>query len=93
MSVKTNAKKYEHFEFDDGTGEATPRAHDAASASAGAQARSQKHNKKHQSQWDFEDFVTPEKTRTKDLPNNQRHFGWSDDEVRDDSGDRVQNRN
>lgn len=69
-SVKTNAKKYDHFEFDDGTNEDTPRVRDTARPT----------NTKHQSQWDFEDFVTPEKTKTKVLENNVRHFGWSDDE-------------
>ncbi|OJD25984.1 hypothetical protein ACJ73_02635 [Blastomyces percursus] len=38
------------------------------------------HAKKHLSQWDFEDFVTPEKLRQKLQPQNVRHFGWSDDE-------------
>ncbi|PGH03354.1 hypothetical protein GX51_04085 [Blastomyces parvus] len=38
------------------------------------------HSKKHLSQWDFEDFATPEKPRQKVQPQNMRHFGWSDDE-------------
>ncbi|KLJ11086.1 hypothetical protein EMPG_13628 [Blastomyces silverae] len=38
------------------------------------------HAKKHLSQWDFEDFATPEKPRQKLQPQNVRHFGWSDDE-------------
>lgn len=71
MSVKTNAKKYDHFEFDDGENQDTPKVHNPARST----------NKKHQSQWDFEDFVTPEKTKTKILSNNVRNFGWSDDEV------------
>ncbi|KAJ4287968.1 hypothetical protein N0V90_011983 [Kalmusia sp. IMI 367209] len=68
MSVKTNAKKYDHFEF--GEGEDTPKARETSRPT----------NKKHQSQWDFEDFVTPEKTKPKVLGQNVRHFGWSDDE-------------
>ncbi|KAK2873502.1 hypothetical protein FQN49_002318 [Arthroderma sp. PD_2] len=37
---------------------------------------------KHLSQWDFEDFVTPEKPKQKVIRGqNVRHFGWSDDEV------------
>ena len=69
MSVKTNTKKYDHFEF--GDGEDTPKVRPTARPTS----------KKHLSQWDFEDFVTPEKTKTKVLGQNVRHFGWSDDEV------------
>ncbi|KAI9838666.1 MAG: hypothetical protein M1819_004980 [Sarea resinae] len=35
---------------------------------------------KHQSQWDFEDFVTPQKLPTKVRGQDVRHFGWSDDD-------------
>lgn len=35
---------------------------------------------KHASQWDFEDFVTPEKPRQKVRGQNVRHFAWSDDD-------------
>jgi hypothetical protein len=73
MSIKTHAKKYDHFEFDDGEGDdATPKVRETARSTTRG---------KHQSQWDFEDFVTPDKVRTKILPNQTRHFGWSDDEV------------
>ena len=71
MSVKTNAKKYDHCEFDDCHNQDTPKVHNPAKST----------NKKHQSQWDFEDFVTPEKLKTKIQSNNVRNFGWSDDEV------------
>ncbi|OAX78855.1 hypothetical protein ACJ72_06833 [Emergomyces africanus] len=109
-SVKTNAKKYNHFEFGE-----TP--HPGSSAKPQApnhfefgeaeppalKAKQEKHNhfeigdvdpssvqnnlplrphaKKHLSQWDFEDFVTPEKPRQKVLAQNVRNFGWSDDEA------------
>jgi hypothetical protein len=70
--VKTNAKKYNHFEFGQGEeDEATPKAKEAPRPT----------RTKHQSQWDFEDFVTPEKIKTKVLPQAVRQFGWSDDEV------------
>jgi hypothetical protein len=69
---KTNAKKYNHFEF--GEGEDTPKAKEG-----GDPAR----KSRHQSNWDFDDFVTPEKTKTKVLAQSIRHFGWSDDEVGD----------
>ena len=70
MSVKTNAKKYDHFDF--GDGEDTPKVRETARAAT---------RSKHESHWDFEDFVTPHKTKTKTQPNAVRHFGWSDDEV------------
>jgi hypothetical protein len=73
LGVKTNSKKYNHFEFGDNEdNEATPKGHEA----------SRPNKSKHQSQWDFEDFVTPEKTKLKVQPQAVRHFGWSDDEVR-----------
>ncbi|CAI6331571.1 unnamed protein product [Periconia digitata] len=68
-SVKTNAKKYSHFEF--GDGEDTPKVKEGHRSS----------RSHHQSNWDFEDFNTPAKTKTKILSQNVRHFGWSDDEV------------
>lgn len=71
MSIKTSSKKYDHFEFDDGENQDTPKVREPLRPI----------NKKHQSQWDFEDFVTPEKTKTKILSQNQRSIGWSDDEV------------
>ena len=72
VGVKTNAKKYNHFEFGDGND-------DQATAKVRETAHSTK--SKHMSQWDFEDFVTPEKPGTKVLGQAVRHFGWSDDEV------------
>jgi hypothetical protein len=67
-SVKTNPKKYNHFEFGEGE-EAT------------SDARPESRNKKHLSQWNFEDFVTPQKPSGKIRGQDVRHFGWSDDEV------------
>jgi hypothetical protein len=71
LSVRTNSKKYNHFDFGDGEDAPTPKAEQAARPT----------KTKHQSQWDFEDFVTPAKTKPKVLPAAVRHFGWSDDEV------------
>lgn len=67
--MKVDSKKYKHFEF--GSGE------DAMRLST-----KQTNKAKHGSQWDFSDFMTPEKphvakVRTQDT----RNFGWSDDEV------------
>jgi hypothetical protein len=72
VGVKTNAKKYNHFEFGDGNdGQVTPKVRETVHST----------KSKHMSQWDFEDFVTPEKPGTKVLGQAVRHFGWSDDEV------------
>jgi hypothetical protein len=70
MGIKTSSKKYDHFEFGDGENEDTPKGREAE----------RNVNTKHQSQWDFEDFVTPEKTKPK-VNKNQRSVEWSDDEV------------
>lgn len=67
--VKTNPKKYEHFDFAEGGEEATPKARNPATKTKG------------QAKWDFEDFVTPNKPKVKTQPQAVRHFGWSDDEV------------
>ena len=64
--VKTNPNKYNHFDFDDTHEDAKPLA---------ARPKS-----KHQNNWDFEDFATPEPTKTKIRGQDVRHFGWSDDE-------------
>lgn len=73
LSVKTNSKKYNHFEFGEGEdADATPKVRDTSRPVT---------KSKHMSQWDFEDFVTPEKTNPKIAAQAVRHFGWSDDEV------------
>ncbi|KAK2758713.1 hypothetical protein FQN54_003403 [Arachnomyces sp. PD_36] len=66
---KSHPNKYHHFEF--GNGEDGPDLKEKP-----IRPRSSKHN----SQWNFEDFVTPEKPRGKVLSHETRHFGWSDDE-------------
>jgi hypothetical protein len=66
-SVKTNPNKYKHFEFGYGEGAAPTQATTRA---------------KHASQWDFADFVTPDKPRAKVRAHEVRHIAWSDDEVR-----------
>ncbi|KAI9836513.1 MAG: hypothetical protein M1838_005014 [Thelocarpon superellum] len=71
---KANPKKYHHFDFADGSEEQDkPKPSPARPKS------------KHDSQWDFEDFVTPSKPVTKVRGQDVRHFGWSDDEVNADS--------
>ena len=66
---KPHPKKYEHFDF--GDGEDGPKAENRPKT-------------KHQSQWDFEDFVTPVKPN-KIRDQDKRHFGWEDDELVMDS--------
>jgi hypothetical protein len=68
--LKADPRKYKHFEFgsDDAQAQASP---------------SHTTRAKHASQWDFSDFVTPEKPRAtmKIRTQDARNFGWSDDEV------------
>ncbi|KAF1813704.1 hypothetical protein P152DRAFT_457072 [Eremomyces bilateralis CBS 781.70] len=67
--IKTNAKKYNHFEFGEGE-----------EVHVNQAERDAKHKAKHGSQWGFEDFATPQAPKTRVRPNEERHFGWSDDE-------------
>jgi hypothetical protein len=85
QSIKTNNKKYDHFTF--GEGEETPKTRGINIAGNGmggrkgteeAWALNRNRNDAH---WDFETFNTPDKAKTKELPQAVRHFGWSDDEV------------
>jgi hypothetical protein len=70
--VKTNSTKYDHFDFGNGEDDATPKVRETARPAT---------KSKHTTNWDFEDFVTPEKVKPKILGQAVRHFGWSDDEV------------
>lgn len=74
-ATKTNPKKYNHFEFGDGEDDKTPRGRDA-SRKEGPRDKS-----KSQANWNFEDFVTPEKINPKTQPQAVRNFSWEDDEV------------
>ncbi|KAL9100229.1 MAG: hypothetical protein Q9163_004368 [Psora crenata] len=69
--MKPHPTKYHHFEF--GNGDDVP----AADAD--------RPKSRHQSQWDFEDFATPQKPPTKPRPGDQdkRHFSLDDDQVMD----------
>ena len=70
MVIKPDPKKYDHFEFGHGMNE--------KQKPLAARPKS-----KHQNNWDFADFMTPDKIRTKVRGQDVRHFGWSDDEVLD----------
>ena len=76
--IKTDARKYNHFEFGD--------------SEEVANDRKERPKSTHASQWDFEDFVTPSKPTASLRPNEQRHFGWSDDEAEDASAASVPKR-
>lgn len=68
-TVILDPKRYQHFEFSDEHVASMPNAAIAAT----------KHSK-HSSTWDFEDFTTPERKPLKHRKDDERHFGWSDDE-------------
>lgn len=64
---RTNPNKYSHFEIGGDNS--------AREAPIPTRPKSQ-----HMSQWNFEDFNTPEKPVRKPRGQEIRHFGWSDDE-------------
>ena len=71
--IKPNSKKYHHFEFGDGDDAPVP--------------DTNRPKTKHQSQWDFEDFMTPAKPapRARKGDQSKRHFGVEDDDEYIDS--------
>lgn len=75
-ATKTNPKKYNHFDLGEGEDEVTPRGRDVS------KRQGPREKSKSQANWDFEDFVTPEKTNPKDDPQTRRNFSLEDDEVR-----------
>lgn len=78
--IKPHPKKYNHFELGEGN--------EDAGAGRGMATRPKS---KHQSQWDFEDFMTPEKIPQKIRGQDVRHFGWSDDEPHVESPEKHPN--
>ncbi|KAI9756148.1 MAG: hypothetical protein M4579_003961 [Chaenotheca gracillima] len=68
------SKRYDHFDFGDGSEE-------GAANPVPTRPSSKAKSSKHGSQWDSEDFVTPQKPSNKVRGQDVRHFGWSDDEV------------
>lgn len=65
---RAHPNRYSHFEFGTDTSPREPKP-------IPARPKSQ-----HMAQWNFEDFVTPEKPARKPRGQEVRHFGWSDDE-------------
>ncbi len=83
--VKPDAKKFQHFEFGDVGGDNNnTAAHDSKPSTSSSRPRAAA---KHSSQWDFEDFVTPEKPRRRVREQDVRHFRWGEEEEDGDGGD------
>ena len=72
---KPHPKKYNHFDFADGSEAPLQPSPELSKATP-----TRPNPTKHQSQWDSEDFVTPEKVQQKIRGQDVRHFGWSDDD-------------
>lgn len=88
-SIKPHPKKYSHFEFGDEAPKIEPKAPRSPTKHKHFEFGEEelkidpKPAKpfRNTAQWNFEDFVTPEKPRaTRQQPQGERHFGWSDDE-------------
>jgi len=76
---KSHPKKYNHFDLGNGEPDSTfddPKAKENKTS----KPSSLRPKTTQQSHWDFEDFNTPDKPKTKARGQDQRHFGWSDDE-------------
>jgi len=71
--IKPHPKKYNHFEFGDGSdGPVQPQQRPPKPMPT-------RQKSKHESQQEFEEFVTPEKVPQKIRGQDVRHFGWNDD--------------
>jgi hypothetical protein len=72
-SKKINPQKFDHFEFPNG---------ENGPSAADLYRRTSSKDSKHTSNWDFQDFTTPEKHKTRPNPEQERHIGPGLDEVR-----------
>ena len=68
-SKKINPQKFDHFEFANGQG------------ASDLPGRLSSKDSKHTSNWDFQDFTTPEKHKPRPNPEQERHIGPGVDEV------------
>jgi hypothetical protein len=68
--IKPDPKKFNHFDF--GEEQPTARPHPPTAGHA---------KSKHVSQWEFEDFMTPEKVPLRIRGQDVRHFGWGEDDA------------
>jgi hypothetical protein len=81
---KSNPAKYNHFSLGEEDGH-DPMQHKVGPTAAHVEpAPLRAKTTKHLSQWDFQDFVTPEKHNQKLRSQDMRNFGWSDDEGEND---------
>ena len=71
---KSDPKKYNHFEFGDGSDEPVLQQQEQP------KTMPPRPKSKHEAQWEFADFITPEKVTQKIRGQDVRHFGWSDDD-------------
>ncbi|KAL4925471.1 uncharacterized protein BDV17DRAFT_300254 [Aspergillus undulatus] len=73
IAYRAHPKRFDHFELggDNSSREIKPTASRPGS--------------RHVNQWDFEDFSTPQKPQRKPRGEEVRHFGWSDEEVDENS--------
>lgn len=73
-AYKTHPNKYSHFDFADGS--------DPADAPSAGVAMNEMPKTKHRSQWDFDDFVTPQKAKPGKVVRTQdvRHWGTEEGE-------------
>ncbi|KAF7508991.1 hypothetical protein GJ744_008547 [Endocarpon pusillum] len=74
---KSNPAKYNHFDLGE-VEDDDPFQHTKPPTTKTVPTRAK--SNKNMPQWDFEDFVTPEKIRHRVRGQDVRHFGWSDDE-------------
>ena len=81
---KSNPAKYNHFAIGD-EDEHDPMQHKTGPIAPHVEpVPLRAKTNKHLSQWDFKDFVTPEKHNQKLRSQDVRNFGWSDDEGEND---------
>jgi hypothetical protein len=84
VGYKSNPAKYNHFSLGN-IDEHDPMQHKSGpTADYVEPAPLRAKTTKHLSQWDFQDFVTPEKHNQKLRSQDMRNFSWSDDEVDND---------
>ena len=83
VGYKSNPAKYNHFSLGE-IEEHDPMQHRTGPTPDHVEpAPLRAKTNKHLSQWDFQDFVTPDKHNQKLRSQDQRNFGWSDDEGED----------
>ena len=76
-AYKSNPAKYNHFDLGEEVGN-DPLQHKAEKpASSSGQVPMRPKTNKHMSQWDFQDFATPQKVTPKDQGQHARNFSWS----------------